>query len=703
MHKISAQQEVKVQQALALQKEGKLDAAQVICEEILREQSNHAGALHLLGIIKYQIGEVEGALDFLREAVMLEPNNAVFHYHHGLAFHKLQKFDAAIASYDRAIEADPDAADAHMNRGNACAALKQYEAAIISYDKAAALRPQASHIYFNLGQVLLELKEYKAAAGSFSKALELKPEYAEAHNYLGVALQKVRLFRDAEDSFLHAIEIKPDYAEAYCNLGNALEAQSYMAEAAESYRQAIVLKPEFADAQNNLGTAFLGLGRAIEASASFRRALAVQPNHELAYSNLIFTLDLLTSSDTALLQAERKRWCALFAPETSNPPPFLNAPNPARRLRIGYVSADFRRHSAPFAFGAMLHDFDPVEFEVFAYSNSSEVDEFTHLFRRSATHWRDIVDMPDEAVAAMIRNDGIDILVDLSGHSRGNRLRVFAKKPAPIQITAWGFNTGTGLKAIDVIFGDEIGIPEDEKRFYAEKVRNLPSTISAFYPTPFPEVNELPALSGGRLVFGSFNRLCKVSDEALKLWARILLAVPESVLLFKANEINDAKQKEGVLEQFSAAGIDRERVILASKTSWDHHVAAYNQVDICLDTFPHNGGVTTLEALMMGVPVVTLKWPTLVGRLSASFLTTLGLTDWIAETPDEYVDIAVRKARALPALNELRQSLRKKMRNSIIGDTKAYAAVVEKEYRSLWQEWCARQKSGSWFRKLRLW
>ena len=259
----------------------------------------------------------------------------------------------------------------------------------------------------------------------------------------------------------------------------------------------------------------------------------------------------------------------------------------------------------------------------------------------------------------------------------------------------------TGLKTIDFIFVDPILIPEEEKRFYAEEVRYLPSVVGAYFPLVFPHVNELPALSASKLVFGSFNRFCKLSDETLRLWARVMLAVPDSMLMIKFSELDDDRQREKVLQQFSAVGVDRERMILVGGTSWRDHVAAYNRVDICLDPFPHTGGVTTLEALMMGIPVISLKWPTLVGRLSASFLTTIGLTDWIAETPDAYVEIAVSKARDLPALNALRQNLRQKLSSSIIGDTKAYATVVEQEYRLLWREWCAGKKSGT--RKWRFW
>lgn len=691
---MAVQQSPKFEQALALQKEGKFDAARVICEEILRDEGARAEAWHLLGLIAYQTGNIEQAAEFIGKAVVLDPSNTLFHYHRGLVFQTAQNLEAAIACYDRAIAIAPDNFDALLNRGTAFAILKQFDAAIASYSAAAALRPQAGYIYFGLGQVFSERKDLQAAAANYRKAIACDPNDARTHNNLGIVLQELNAIIDAEASFRRAVEIAPMYAEAHCNLGGVVGIQERKVEAADCYRRAVALKPDFIEAHYGLGIALLSSGHAVDACSSFRKVLALRPMHEDAHSNLIFALDLMTASDTALLQAERKRWCELFAPPVADAAPFSNTRDPQRRIRVGYVSADFKKHSAALVFGVMLTNFNAAEFDVFVYSNSSDVDAITNVFRSSVTRWREIAGLSDDAVAAMIRDDAIDILVDLSGHSRGHRLRVFAKRAAPIQITAWGFNTGTGSKAIDVIFGDEIGIPAEDKRFFAEEVRYLPSTLSAWF-SELPEVNALPALSATKFVFGSFNRLGKVSDETLKLWARVLVAVPESVLMIKTSELDDAPRREQVLDAFAAAGIARARIILAGKTDWYDHVAAYNRVDICLDCFPHTGGVTTLEALMMGVPVITLTWPTLVGRLSTSFLTTLDMTDWIAATPDAYVEIAVSKVRDLLALNKLRQGLRQKMRGSIIGDGKAYATAAEQEYRTLWKEWCARDNSAA--------
>jgi len=244
------------------------------------------------------------------------------------------------------------------------------------------------------------------------------------------------------------------------------------------------------------------------------------------------------------------------------------------------------------------------------------------------------------------------------------------------------------MKAMDAFFADAVIVPEEEKQYYAEEVRYLPCALGAFFPRPFPAVNQLPALTTKRITFGSFNRLAKVSDEAFRLWSKILLSVPDSRMILKTGELDDPGTRDLVIGQFTRSGITADRITLLGRTNWQDHMSAFNSIDLCLDPFPHGGGVTTLEGLMMGVPVVTLRWPTLVGRVSASILTTLGLTDWIAETNNNYVSLAVEKSKDLSALVWLREQLRERLTSSVIGDANAYAKAVESEYISLWHKWC---------------
>jgi len=710
----------------ALQAVGQLHAAVASYRLALRIRPRDANTLSNLGTVLQTLGRLDDAVVSYRQALDIKPHLADAHYNLGNAFLDLRQTDDAVASYCRAIKNSPDFDRAHYNLGKALQALGRLDGAVTSYCRALEIRPDYVEAHYNLGNTLQlvgrpgnaaatfrralgiqpyfaeahnnlgatlkELGQLDAAVASYRRAVAIKPDYPEVHYNLGVALKLLGGPDDEVASYRRALEIKPDYAEAHYNLGVARQAIGWHQGAVSSYRHALEINPHWAEADSNLGGSLQTLGLIDAAVASYRRALQIQPDFVDAHSNLIFTLDLAPGVDLATLRQERNRWEAIHAaPLAILQRPHANRPDPHRRLRIGYVSADFREHSATVAFGAMLVKFDPAGFEVFAYSNSPKQDAVTRLFQHHVPGWRDIVGLADEAVANLIRQDEIDILVDLSGHSAGNRLLVFARKPAPLQVTAWGYNTGTGLRTIDVLFADPIRVPPEEKHFYTEEVRYLPSAIGYYALREFPQINPLPALSNHTITFGSLNRLAKVSEAAYQAWAQILLSVPDSRMVLKTAELDDAGVSMRILQHFTEAGIDPARMTLLGKTSWVEHVAAFGQVDIALDPFPQGGGVTTLEGLMMGVPVVTLRWPTFTGRASASSLTTLGLTDWIAESPEQYVELALRKARDVPALAALRTRLREIFTSSIIGDSQAYVKAVEQEYRQLWREWGARR------------
>ena len=626
-----------------------------------------------------------------RRALELKPDYVNAHNNLGKLLVEDRRLPEAEASYRRALELKADYAEVHINLGILLVETKRLLEAETSYRRALELKADYAEAHFNLGNVLEDLGQPDDAVASFRRALQIKPDYAVAHSNLGNTLNDLGRTIEAEASFRRALQIKPDYADAHYNLGNILKDMDRSDEAEASYRRALQIKPDHAQAYNNLGTALQRRGKIDDAVACFRRVLEVKPDLIDAHSNLIFTLDLMVGGDTASLHEERKRWDTAHAAHLHQRRSPSNIPDPERRLRIGYVSADFREHSAPKVFGGMLTRYDRSQFDVFVYSNNfrKKDDRFTDLFKQSVTAWRNIASLSDDTVAEMIREDGIDILVDLSGYTAGNRLLVFARKPAPIQITAWGYATGTGMRAMDVFFTDPVMVPPQDKHHFTEEVRYLPSVVGSFFTEPFPDVNELPALSDVIITFGSLNRLVKVSAETYCAWAEVLLAVPCSRLILKTGELNDAAVLERVVGHFTKAGVAAERIIMQGRTPWHEHMQAYNQIDIALDPFPHGGGVTALEGLMMGVPVITLRWPTVVGRLSASIMTTLGLTDWIAETQEQYVALAIRKASDLQSLAELRQQLRGMFTSSIIGDQVAYTRAVEQEYRLLWKEWCA--------------
>ena len=545
-------------------------------------------------------------------------------------------------------------------------------------------------MHSNLGNTLQDLGRLVEAEASYRRALEIKPDFDEAHSNLGITLQDFGRLDEAEARYRRALEINPDFAEAHNNLGITLREQGRLVEAEASYRRTLEIKPDFAEAHSNLGNTLQDLGRLDEAEASCRRALQIKPDFVVAHSNLIFTLDLLEGRGIKEQQEERRRWYEQHGRRHAGAiKPHDNLPDPERRLRIGFVSADFRRHSAYYAFSPIIVRHDRNAFEVVCYSGVKLEDDATALLRQAAHEWRSTLGVSDEALTEQIRRDRIDILLDLSGHSAGNRLPVFARKPAPVQVTAWGHATGTGLETIDYFLADSVIVPREERSLYAEEVIDLPCALCYEPPDYLPEVSPLPALGARPFTFGCINRIEKISERVIALWGRILAALPEAQLLLKDRKCDDARVRQQLLQRLGAAGIAAQRVRILGQSRHPEHLKIYHEVDLGLDPFPQGGGISTAEALWMGVPVVALNGPTIPSRITPSMLTVLGMPEWIARSDEEYVRIAVQAARDLPGLARLRAELRSRLAASMLGDVQRYTREVEAALRSMWRRWCA--------------
>jgi protein O-GlcNAc transferase len=515
---------------------------------------------------------------------------------------------------------------------------------------------------------------------------------AERDQQVAQAIEHHRAGRlqDALALYQQVLEGDPDHADALHLAGVVAAQLGDQSTAIGLIEEAISVNPGVADFHSNLGIALRGLGRLDEALASFRQALALNPRLVEAHSNLIFTLDLDPRADRAVRLAARREWDALHArPLASRILPHPNDPNPDRRLRVGYVSADFYQHSVATAVWPIIAAHDRGAVEITCYAHVARPDEVTARFQAVADRWRPIFGMPDEEVAALVRQDQIDILVDLAGHTRAHQLLVFARKPAPVQVTAWGYATSTGLSTIDYFFADPVVVPPAARPYFAEEIFDLPCVLCFEPPAAAPEVAPPPALAGQPITFGCFNTPRKVSTETLELWGRLLEAMPQARLMLKYGGYEDPGTQARVRETLERCGIAAERVLLQGRTSHVEHLRAYGAVDVALDPLHHGGGVTTLEAAWMGVPTVTLLGEHISGRVSASILTALGLADWIAERPEEYVALAQRHAADVATLAALRSALRARMAASAICDNVAYCRAVEAAYRTIWRRWCA--------------
>lgn len=569
--------------------------------------------------------------------------------------------------------------------------LERADEAVDCLRTAILLRPDHALTHYNLGTIFRAQGRLDEAARSFGEAVRLDPGQVEAYEKLKEVLLDLGRGEDAARCCLEMLKLYPVNAETIASKGSMLHILSRLEEAADCYRKALLLKPDNALLHDSLASVLCEQGMHEEAIKNYRLALQLAPTNYRIHSNLLLTLQYSPDIDSAEIFAEHCGAAKAYAVVLPERLVHANDREPERRIRVGYVSSDFRLHSVAFFLEPLLVDHDPRYFEIFCYSGVSRPDAMTERMQGWAHHWRNIAGVPDEQVAAMVSADGIDILVDLAGYTSSCRLGLFARKPAPVQVSWLGYPDTTGLEAMDYRFTDALADPEGRDEFYVESLVRLPGCFLCYKPVlEVPKVAALPALEKGYITFGSFNILPKVNEKVVALWAEVLRAVPQSRLLVKSAPLTDCATTERYYGLFESQGIGRDRVELIGHTATQaEHLDLYKRLDIALDTFPYNGTTTTCEALWMGVPVVTLTGLRHSGRVGVSLLNAVEMQDWIAETPEQYVATAAKLAADLPRLTRLRAGLREHMAISPLCDGKAFAAKVEVVYREMWRKYCA--------------
>jgi predicted O-linked N-acetylglucosamine transferase (SPINDLY family) len=638
---------------------GDLPAAEALYQQFLALQPEHSWALHLLGTLALETGRPRMAADLIRKALVRMPSWAEAYGNLGLALQRDGNRNQAISAFKTAIALKPDYFDAHNN----------------------------------LGATLFEEGKFADAIAEYGMALRINPDSADAHNNLGNALRADGKTAEAITAYRRAIEIDPALAAVHHNLGMALNAMESHDESLASIETALRLDPRFAQARCSLGETLMSLGRVDEAVAAFDAAIQISPDDADILSNLIFALNYdPRSTSTSLLTAQRA-WSDRHArPLQKFIQPHRNDRSPRRRLRIGYVSGDFRKHIIGFCVWPLLRHHDRANFEVFLYSNARHPDAITDRIRSCAHQWRNIAFLGDEAAAQVIRDDGIDILVDLAMHTKFNRLLIFAHKPAPIQTTLLAYPGGTAMDSMDYRISDPyLDPPGQSEQEYVEKTARVAHTFWCFDPEIRsvqlePRPGPLPALSSGYPTFGSLNNFCKVNEPLIELWAKVMRSATSSRMILRA-PAPSARAK--VVEKFQSQGIDPSRLELVPGLQRPAYLDLYRRIDIALDCTPYNGHTTSLDAFWMGVPVVTRVGSTVVGRAGYSQLCNLGLPELAADSDEQFVEIASRLAQDLPRLAELRAGLRARMQGSPLMDAEGYAQDIEAVYRQLWQQWCA--------------
>jgi predicted O-linked N-acetylglucosamine transferase (SPINDLY family) len=571
--------------------------------------------------------------------------------------------------------------------GAALKAQGRTRESLIPMQMAAKLASFDAGTHSNLGVTLKDLGRLEEAAASFRSALKIRPDFAEGHNNLGNTLRQLGRMLEARACFERALELKPDYTDALINYGNVLYDSGLLESAENCYRQALQVRPDFCEAHNNLGNTLAHLGCIEEAMACFRRALALNPDYLGAQSNLLFNLNYSAGYDQSYYLAEARKYGHMASVSSQNRfSAWRCSPRPDR-LRIGLVSGDLRGHPVGYFLESILARIDPGRIELIAYTTDPRVDSMTTRIRPFFSAWNSLVGLDDAAAANLIHADGIHVLLDLSGHTDKNRLPVFARKPAPLQISWLGYFATTGVAEIDYFLADATGVPDHLRWQFTETVWHLPETRLCF--TAPPEnvpVASLPARDNGFVTFGCFQNLAKVGDNVVRLWGIILAALPDARLRLQTRELGDPATCERFRLRLQKNNIAIERVILQGAVSRTEYLAAHADVDLILDTFPYPGGTTTCEALWMGVPTVTLAGDSLLARQGASILTSAGLADFVALSEADYIANAVTLAADVTRLARLRSGLRQQILTSPLFDAPRFARNFEDAVWSIWNQ-----------------
>jgi len=706
-----------------LNEQGRFDEAKSYFLRTLELDPSFVDAYCSLSVIDQQAGLTDAAEASLRKAIAIKPDFASAHYNLANRLLEQGRLAEAEQSYLSALAIDPQLSGAHNNLGTLFKEQGKLTEAEVCYRKAIVIAPDYAGAYNNLGITLREQGRFAEAETSYRSALELNPSSPEALNNLGIALKDQGLLAEAEAIFQQALAIKPNYAEANCNLGITFEAQGRFAEAEHCLRLALEVRPDFAEAYSNLGIVFkdqgrleesehnyllalqikpdyfeaysnLGStykdqGRLLDAERCFRKALEIKPAYYQAFSNLLFCLTHNAEVDAAALAAEHRRFGEQYeSPLKKYWPQFNNSKDPQRCLRVGFVSGDLRNHAVAFFIEPVLERLaEYPSLSLHAYATSTVHDEVSKRLNKHFAAWTQVATLSANNLAEKIYADGIDILIDLSGHTAGHRLITFAYKPAPLQASWIGYPGSTGLTGMDYFLADRFLLPSGQfDDQFTEKLVQLPAGAS-FQPVEVsPPINTLPALGNGFVTFGSFNRPSKLSPAVIALWSQVLKALPDSRLLLGAMQQDG--NNETLLDWFAQEGIAPERLILHARSDMANYLALHQQVDICLDTFPYNGGTTTWHAMWMGVPTLSLAGDTLPSRIGVAIMGHVGLSDFVVSSKDEFLQKAVYWANNLDALAKLRTSMRTRFSHSAVGRPDIIAQGLESALRTMWQRWC---------------
>jgi len=680
--------EYRIDAGVVLERLKRLDEAIAAYRLALEIEPASLAAHMRLGALLARLQRWNDSIASWRAAVQIQETDPEIHNNLGAALYSAGQFEPALLEFARAIELRPDFAEAYNNVGNTLFSRGEIDLAIVAYRKAVSLNPKLTDAQTNLAHALQHAGRRDEAAAAHLRIAWERPADVSAQISTGNALAALNLWQAAAEAYQRALQLDPQNPTVATALGNAFLAIKDLDGAVMAYRRVLALQPDSLEAMNNLGMALKDQGLLDDSLDCCERAVELAPGNAAVHSNLVYLLSFHPGYDPAEISRQQRLWNDRHAaPLKSLIRPHANDRSPDRRLKIGYVSPDLCRHVVGQNLLPLLGEHDRAQFEVHCYSSTARPDAITQLLRQHSHVWHDVAEADDESLAEMIRRDAIDILIDLSLHMGHNRLQVFARKPAPVSATWLGYCASTGLEAIDYRLSDPyLDPPETDLSLYSEQTVHLPETWWCYRCAgPTPEPSSPPSLGAGYITFGCLNNFTKVSPGSLDLWAEILAAVPQSRMIIHAHP---GSHRDDARRRFAEAGVEPDRIEFVPQQSWAQYVQTYARIDIALDPFPWGGGITTCDALWMGVPVVTLSGQTAVGRGGRSILSNLGLVELVARRPRQYVQTAVTLASSPARLAELRGDLRNRMLTSPLTNARRFARNIENAYRQMWKQFC---------------
>ncbi|HED13498.1 MAG TPA: glycosyltransferase family 41 protein [Gammaproteobacteria bacterium] len=665
-------------------------------EEGLRLNPRDKELLSAIGVRHYDTGDYSAAQGYFRRVLEVEPSNIKIARLSALSLTAQGRYQEAIECAQVIIRQRPTDLNAIILYAQILENLGRQNEAVVALRQACTLYPDNPDAYYLLGRCSRTLGDTRTATGAYQKAAQLSPNNIEYQLEFPRYLLETGKILPAVSAYEALLPRFPGNTKILNSLANVLVIVCRADEAIEHLKQSIALNPDQFDAYNILGNAYKLAGHVADADRCYSESISLNNANHYIHSNRLLNLNYLAGIDNAALFKEHLAWAEVATSGKSPRVSFDNEPEVNRRLRIGYVSADLRHHAIYYCVEPIIENHDHESFEVFCYYNKTIRDQVTERFMNHSDHWRNIAGLSDGEVFNLITDDKIDILVDLSGHTAGNRLPVFVRKPAPIQVTYECYPHSTGLRAIDYKLTDAVIDTDEDRPYHTEQLYFFSDCFICYKPQDqTPAITALPALKNGYVTFGSFSNLFKINEKVLNLWCEVMKSVDDSRLIFFRRSI-ESGAIDRIRDFFSDHGVSPSRLTFLNDIPdrWKHlppgaaHLGLISEVDILLDTFPYSSHTIALEALWQGVPTVTLYGNRHAARVCATLLTAVGLEELIAHSIEEYISIVGNLAQNHGRLGEIRSTLRTVMEDSPLMRYKEFTGAIENAYRDMWTKWC---------------